>query len=105
MNVRWLKRALKSLEKNVIYSREEFGQKHAEEFLEKVDVAVKRIQHQPSASPLLLGLNIPNREFRYLTLYKNIILVYEVRTDVCCIYGIWDTRQNPTKLCKFLNIH
>lgn len=102
MEIKWTPYAKQAYLDNVSYVRDEFGRTVALDFVNKVLAAEDKIKRFPTASALVLGLNISNHEFRYVPIKGPIVLVYEVTDDLCIVRAVWNTKRNPSVLQKLL---
>ena len=105
MNIVWTKNALQDANKAYQYAAEKFEQSQVTRLTERIYSAEERIKKFPDACPLEQSLLYKyGRTFRYITLFKNIELIFHRESDdVCIIDAIWDTRQNPLRLKSKMN--
>lgn len=104
MRIVWTQYALNDLNKAFEYALDKFGQTQVKRLNEKVTYAIERISKYPEACTLEQLLFDEKRQYRYVSLFKNLELIFHKESDdTCIIDAIWDTRQNPAKLRKRIN--
>ncbi len=104
MNVVWSDNALVSAQDAADYALEEFGEFQVRRLRDKIRAAVRKVSVMPSSCPLeqsLLGLPF---QYRYVTLFPHLEMVFHEEPDgVCVIDLIWNTRRNPHTLHAIVN--
>lgn len=102
MQVIWNKQAAKQFEMIINYIHQEFGERVALQFYNRV------ISYEPllAANPRI-GAKEPllrrrKQNFRSIVVHKYCKLIYYVEDDMLYIADLWDTRRNPRSLADSL---
>ena len=84
-------RAERNFDSIISYIKQEWGEKIAEEFIQKVDDIFKLLKTFP-----LMG-QIENSDIRGFQLTKHTRILYRLRDNKIIILSFFDVRQNPKK--------
>lgn len=104
MKIIWTKYALADADKAYEYAFEVFGQSQLKRLDSRVAYAENRISKFPTACPLEHLLLDKQRQYRYVSLFKNLELIFhQEEDDIILIDAVWDSRQNPQRLRKRLD--
>lgn len=102
MQVIWKKRALNEVRSAILYGVDNFGERTAILFYQKIKMWAERLTAHPelgSPEPLLEG-----RKFLYrsLIVHKHHKLIYYIDTenDTLYIADLWDMRREPSRLSQ-----
>lgn len=104
MKIIWTQYASNDLNKAFEYALDKFGQTQVKHLKERVTYAKERISKFPTACPLEHLLLDKQRQYRYVSLFKNLELIFhQEEDDIILIDAVWDSRQNPQRLRKRLD--
>lgn len=88
------KRASNNLEKLLIYLENEWSKKVMDNFIIKLDFALKSIFSQPEGFPKTNKI----KDLHKCVVTKQTTLFYKFNKDILTIVSIFDTRQHPKKI-------
>jgi len=71
--------------------------KIVEEFENLVDERVEQLKQNNLIAP-----KIENTNYRKLVIHKNTSLIYDITEELIRIHLVWDNRQDPKELKKYL---
>jgi plasmid stabilization system protein ParE len=91
--VSWSKTALKRVEDITYYLKEEWGNKVAEDFIEKLSKHITAV----SKYPYIGAASDKKQGIRKILITKHNALFYKILKTKVHIADIFDTRQNPRK--------
>ena len=91
MQVFVTQRAEKTFDSIVDYIKQEWGEKTAKEFIQKVDEIFKLLKNYP-----LMG-QVENNDIRGFQLSRQTRILYRIRDNKIIILSIFDVRQDPKK--------
>ncbi len=86
----WRKRALYRLEKLLPYLTEEFGEKVAETFLERLNTELELISEFPE-----LGPKHPTKNQHLRVMHRLTSIIYKITSNQLIVLDIWDNRRKP----------
>ncbi|MBP6672310.1 MAG: type II toxin-antitoxin system RelE/ParE family toxin [Bacteroidetes bacterium] len=96
--IRWSKKALAQLERNISYIAEEQSSTYAEVVLSRILTAVDLLQEQPRMGPIEPLLEYRLQEYRSLVVWS-FKIVYKVHSNSdILIARVFHTAQHPSKL-------
>ncbi len=102
MQVEWKRRAQREVEAAIVYGVDNFGERVAIQFYQRVKMWAERLTQHPeigSPEPLLEGRKYL---YRSLIVHKHHKLIYyidEVKQTVY-IADLWDMRREPSRLSR-----
>ena len=91
MRVVYTPKAKETLQLVYEFLIENWGEKSAENFLNKSDELINKIAHQP----LMFKATVIDFSVRIATITKQISLFYEVKDDIIVLLFFYDNRQDP----------
>ena len=92
--IRWTVNAYSDFSQIVLYIKEKWGNKSAEDFINRIDTIANII----SVFPQLGKIIHPQKQIRALVISKQTTLVYRVKSDSIILLNLFDNRQEPDKL-------
>ena len=95
MKTKWNHKARASYRQIARYINTRFGRKARQDFIQRVDEMVERLQHHPnlgSIDPLYADRSVAYRSVNINGLSK---MVYRVEDDIIYIAAFWDCRREP----------
>ena len=102
--VLWTKNAYSDFSGIVLFIKDTFGKKSAEDFMNHVDSVIRIISSFPQIGKIIH----PEQQIRALLISKQVKLIYRVKLESVIVLNLFDTRQNPDKMQvneKLLNIN
>lgn len=104
MEIVWSNAAVQSVQDAADYALREFGASQVRKLREKINNALKRISTMPTACPLEQNLLELTPDYRYVTLYPHLELVFHIEDENTCVIDlVWNTRRNPSSLKNDIN--
>ena len=102
MQVEFKKQASKRLENSITYCVDNFGEKYAIAFYNKVKERIKELSMSPECGFLEPLLKERKRKYRAILVYKHFKFIYYIDDNKATIYicDLWDTRREPKSLKK-----
>lgn len=97
MKVRWMPRALKSLDGIFFYLKEKDAHKAAREIVTELWGTAMNIGKHPYIGKAELVLNAERETYRSLVVRKNYKIIYYCESQIIYIIDIWDVRQDPAR--------
>lgn len=101
MRVQFSELSVFKLEKLVDYLREEWSERSAQTFLDKLDSKLESVRSSPKAFPE----SQVSKGLRKCVITKQTTVLYEIHQDVIIVMNIIDTRQNPKKIEEEVRQH
>ena len=93
-SINWTTRGEETFNKNIKYLEQEWYNTVLNEFLDRVESAIRKI----CDNPLLYPLHDPSKNIRRCIINGRIILFYKIIDDATIdILLFWNTSQNPDK--------
>ena len=89
--VKWSKKASFHFDQVIDYLRENWSEKSAEKFTEKLLKKIYSLREMPKIGKIYKG------QIRELVIVKQCSVFYELRGDIIVILTVFDNRQDPQK--------
>jgi plasmid stabilization system protein ParE len=96
--IRWTKKALSQLERNISYISQEQSKVYAETVLVRIFTAIDLLHNNPRMGTIEPFLEYRNKEYRYLVVWSYKIIYKVHHDDSILIARVFHTAQNPLKI-------
>ncbi len=93
MRIVWTPLGLKSLAKTTHFIEEQWNNKVAESFLDRLDERLEQLKRNPQ-----MGSAYKKTEFRQLLIHPHVTLYYKLKTDNINLVLVWANKQDPDEL-------
>jgi plasmid stabilization system protein ParE len=101
MQIRFSELSVFKLEKLIGYLGEEWSDRSAKLFLDKLNAKLEAVKTNPKAFPV----SRVSHGLRKCVITKQTIILYEIHEDAIVVMNIIDTRQNPKKIEEEVKKH
>lgn len=101
MHIRFSELSVFKLEKLVAYLEEEWSDRSAKLFLDKLNEKLEAVQSNPRSFPE----SQVSRGLRKCVITKQTTVLYEIHQDAIFVMNIIDTRQHPNKIEEEVRKH
>ena len=95
----WTDYAKLSLQDNLDFLEEQWGNNLKEEVIDLIDKRMNQVLENPNLAPTIKGTN-----YKRLLIHKHLSLFYILEPETIKVLLVWDNRQNPNKLLQSLMI-
>lgn len=98
MVIKWLNRAIDSLQQIAEYYKQEYSENSANKIVSEIRTTVGKLKDFPELAAIEPLLKNRAKTYRSLVISKKYKAVYYIDNNTVYISQIWDCRQNPKKL-------
>jgi len=92
--IRWTANAYSDFSQTVVFIKERWSKKSAEDFINRVDTVLNILAIFPQLGKIIY----PPKQIRAIVISKQTTLVYRIKSDNIIIINLFDNRQDPEKL-------
>ena len=94
--IKWTKSASKSFDKTVSYLQQEWSEKTAEKFVQKVNTFLINLIHYPEIGKV----EMEEKGIRGFVLSRHTTVLYRIKNNQIILLQFFDNRQHPDKKTK-----
>ena len=91
--IRWTTEAYLDFSQIVLFIKEKWGRKSAEDFVNRVEAIINILSVFPQLGKIIHS----QKQIRALVISKQTTIVYRIKSDLLVILNLFDNRQNPDK--------